>query len=142
MRTRELSKVLAEKYVKWPATNFFITVKYNNNALYWLFNGDNCRNCYFHSCIYAGRYHASSPQKCGAISALMLFLNLNAIKYIPKLFYNHFAILTLIAGISIIMLSSVEDINKLLDDKEKIYYTEILLIIIKPIIISNTILLK
>ena len=110
--------------------------------LYWLFNGDNCRNCYFHSYIYAGRYHASSPQKCWAISALVLFLNLNAIKNIPKLFYSHFAILTLIAGISIIMLSPVEDINKLLNDKEKIYYTEVLVIIIEPIIITNSIFLK
>ncbi len=80
---------------------------------------------------YAGGYHASSPQRCWAISALMLFFNLSAIKYIPELFYSYFAILTLIAGISIIMLSPVEDINKPLDDKEKkIYHTKTLALII------------
>lgn len=84
----------------------------------------------------AGGYHASSPQRCWAISALMLFLNLNAIKYIPELFYYYFAILTLIACILIILLSPVEDINKQLDDKEqKIYHFRTLILVIIEFII-------
>lgn len=67
---------------------------------------------------YAGGYHASSPKRCWAVSAIMLFGNLFFLRLFPKKFYVYLTILSLIAGIFIIFLSPVDDANKQLDAKE------------------------
>lgn len=74
--------------------------------------------------VYAGGYHASTPKRCWAVSAVMLFAVLCVLKYMPELYNNYLTVLSLIACIVIIMLSPVEDANKPLDKKEiKVYHT-------------------
>lgn len=72
--------------------------------------------------IYAGGYHASTPQRCWAFSAVMLFIVLCIVKYTPEKYFWYLTALSLIAGIVIIFLSPVEDQNKPLDETEHHVY--------------------
>ncbi len=72
--------------------------------------------------IYAGGYHASTPQRCWAFSAIMLVIALCVIQYIPNDYFWYYTVLSLIAGIVIFLLSPVEDKNKPLDEKEHRVY--------------------
>lgn len=72
--------------------------------------------------IYAGGYHASTPQRCWAFSAVMLWLALCIVKYIPIGNWCISLILSLISGIVILLLSPVEDQNKMLDEAEHHVY--------------------
>lgn len=72
--------------------------------------------------IYAGGYHASTPKRCWAFSALMLIAALCIIKYTPLLWLKYLTPLSLLSIAVIILLSPVEDVNKPLDDKEHQVY--------------------
>lgn len=72
--------------------------------------------------IFAGGYHASTPQRCWAFSAVMLFVILCIVKYTPEKYFWYLTALSLIAGIVIIYLSPVEDQNKPLDETEHHVY--------------------
>jgi accessory gene regulator B len=72
--------------------------------------------------IYAGGFHASTPQRCWAISAVMLIAALCFVKYLPEAYYTPLYAISIIACIIIMILSPVEDLNKPLDEKEKTVY--------------------
>lgn len=72
--------------------------------------------------IYAGGFHASTPKKCWAVSAVMLAAALFAVKYIPERYFWTISALSLAACACIIWLSPVEDANKPLDDEENRVY--------------------
>lgn len=74
--------------------------------------------------IYAGGYHAKTPQRCWLFSAIMLLIVLCIIKYTPNnsFFFWIYTVLSLIACIIIWTLSPVEDKNKTLDEQENIVY--------------------
>ncbi len=72
--------------------------------------------------IFAGGFHASTPQRCWAVSAIMQIIVLGILKYISESHYELLTITSLIASIIIALLSPVEDMNKPLDKKEKYVY--------------------
>lgn len=72
--------------------------------------------------IYAGGYHASTPQRCWAISAVILFIVLCILKYITESYYEVFMGISLISCIIIVHFSPVEDLNKPLEEKEALIY--------------------
>ena len=72
--------------------------------------------------IFAGGYHAKTPQRCWAISAIMLIFNLLAIKLFTY-FSNWILVLSLIAFIGIFILSPVDNCNKPLDEIESKRYS-------------------
>ncbi len=72
--------------------------------------------------VYVGGFHASTPLKCWAVSAVMLIAVLIEMKYLYTQFHYLFFALSLIACIFIIILSPVEDTNKPLDSTEKRVY--------------------
>ena len=87
--------------------------------------------------IYAGGFHASNPQRCWLISAIMLLIVLCILKYMPKLFFQYISALSLIAGVMIALISPVEDLNKPLDDEEKrIYHLKVIIIILFEIVMA------
>lgn len=70
--------------------------------------------------IYAGGYHASSPQRCWAFSSIILFIVLILLKVIPENTHN---ILTLFGlGLIIVLLSPVETKSKSLSKNERKVY--------------------
>ena len=87
--------------------------------------------------IFAGGYHASTPQRCWAFSAVMLFMVLCIVKYTPEKYFWHLTALSLIASIAIFLLSPVEDQNKTLDEKEHhVYHIRTTLIMFAEIMIA------
>lgn len=74
--------------------------------------------------IYAGGYHAKTPQRCWMFSAIMLLIVLCIIKYTPnnQIFFWIYTVLSLISCVIIWTLSPVEDKNKKLDEQENIVY--------------------
>lgn len=87
--------------------------------------------------IFAGGYHASTPQRCWAFSAVMLFMVLCIVKYTPEKYFWHLTALSLIASIAIFLLSPVEDQNKPLDEKEHhVYHIRTTLIMFAEIMIA------
>lgn len=87
--------------------------------------------------IFAGGYHASTPQRCWAFSAVMLFMVLCIVKYTPEKYFWHLTALSLIASIAIFLLSPVEDQNKPLDEKEHhVYHIRTTLIMLAEIMIA------
>ena len=72
--------------------------------------------------VYAGGYHASTPQRCWAFSAIMLWIALCIVKYTPQMYFWVITTLSLIACIVVFLLSPVEDRNKRLDEKEHHVY--------------------
>ena len=66
--------------------------------------------------VYAGGYHASTPQRCWAFSAIMLWIALCIVKYTPQTYFWVITTLSLIACIVVFLLSPVEDRNKRLDE--------------------------
>ena len=55
----------------------------------------------------------------------------------PKLFFPYISALSLIAGVMILLISPVEDLNKPLDDKEKrIYHLKVIIIILFEIVMA------
>lgn len=74
--------------------------------------------------IYAGGYHAKTPQRCWLFSAIMLLIVLCIIKYTPNnlFFFWLYTVLSLISCVIIWTLSPVEDKNKKLDEQETIVY--------------------
>jgi hypothetical protein CLOSPO_01728 len=76
--------------------------------------------------IYAGGYHAKSPQRCWMFSAIMLLIVLCIIKYTPNnpIFFWIYTVLSLISCVIIWTLSPVEDKNKILDEQENIVYRQ------------------
>lgn len=72
--------------------------------------------------IYAGGYHASTPKKCWAFSAVMLVIVLWLLKMTPAVYFLPLAALSLISSIGIAVLSPVEDQHKPLDEKEHQIY--------------------
>lgn len=86
--------------------------------------------------IFAGGYHASTPQRCWAFSAVMLFMVLWIVKYTPEKYLWYLTALSLIASIAIFLLSPVEDQNKPLDEKEHhVYHIRTTLIMLAEIMI-------
>lgn len=75
--------------------------------------------------IYAGGYHAKTPQRCWLFSAIMLLMVLCIIKYTPNnpAFFWIYTVLSLVSCIIIWILSPVEDKNKTLDEQENIVYS-------------------
>ena len=71
--------------------------------------------------IYAGGYHAKTPLRCGIISALSILICFLCLKYIslPKLLLH---VLTLGAGLFILLTAPVDTANKELDKKEEQVY--------------------
>lgn len=67
--------------------------------------------------VFAGGYHAKTPQRCWAISAIMLILNLLVIKCLSDV-SNWILVLSLIAFVLTIKLSPVDNCNKPLDEIE------------------------
>ena len=49
--------------------------------------------------VYAGGYHASTPQRCWAFSAIMLWIALCIVKYTPQMYFWVITTLSLIACI-------------------------------------------
>lgn len=87
--------------------------------------------------IFAGGYHASTPQRCWAFSAVMLFMVLCIVKYTLEKYFWHLTALSLIASIAIFLLSPVEDQNKPLDEKEHhVYHIRTTLIMLAEIMIA------
>ena len=87
--------------------------------------------------IFAGGYHASTPQRCWAFSAVMLFMVLWIVKYTPEKYLWYLTALSLIASIAIFLLSPVEDQNKPLDEKEHhVYHIRATLIMLAEIMIA------
>lgn len=87
--------------------------------------------------IFSGGYHASTPQRCWAFSAVMLFMVLCIVKYTPEKYFWHLTALSLIASIAIFSLSPVEDQNKPLDEKEHhVYHIRATLIMFSEIMIA------
>lgn len=72
--------------------------------------------------IYAGGYHASTPKRCWAFSAVMLVIVLWLLKMTPAVYFLPLAALSLISSIGIAVLSPVEDQHKPLDEKEHQIY--------------------
>lgn len=74
--------------------------------------------------IYAGGYHAKTPQRCWLFSAIMLLIVLCIIKYTSneQFFFWIYTVLSLISCVMIWTLSPVEDKNKTLDEQENIVY--------------------
>ena len=72
--------------------------------------------------VYVGGYHASTPQRCWAFSAIMLWIALCIVKYTPQMYFWVITTLSLIACIVVFLLSPVEDRNKRLDEKEHHVY--------------------
>lgn len=70
--------------------------------------------------IYAGGYHASSPQRCWAFSSIILFIVLLLLKVIPENTYNIFTLLGL--SIIIVLLSPVDTKSKSLSANERKVY--------------------
>ena len=62
--------------------------------------------------VYAGGYHASTPQRCWAFSAIMLWIALCIVKYTPQTYFWVITTLSLIACIVVFLLSPVEDRKK------------------------------
>lgn len=71
--------------------------------------------------IYAGGYHAKTPLRCGIISALSILICFLCLKYIslPKLLLH---VLTLGAGLFILLTAPVDTANKELEEGEKQTY--------------------
>ena len=71
--------------------------------------------------IYAGGYHAKTPLRCGIISALFILICFLCLKYIslPKLLLH---VLTLGAGLFILLTAPVDTANKELEEEEKQTY--------------------
>ena len=72
--------------------------------------------------IFAGGYHAKTPQRCWAISAIMLTFNLLVIKWFTYL-NDWILVLSLIAFIGIFILSPVDNCSKPLDEIETKRYS-------------------
>lgn len=72
--------------------------------------------------IYAGGFHASTPKRCWAVSAVMLAAALFAVKYVPEKCFWAVSALSLAACAGIICMSPVEDANKPLDENENRVY--------------------
>ena len=71
--------------------------------------------------IYAGGYHATTPLRCGVISAVSILVCYLCIKYItlpPVLLHG----LTLAAGLLLLRFVPVDTANKELDEKEEQAY--------------------
>lgn len=87
--------------------------------------------------IYAGGYHASTPQRCWAISAMMLFISLFTVKIIPEDGFWYVSVSSLFACVLIFLLSPVEDINKPLDEKEhQVYRFRTMIVMLLEILIA------
>ena len=87
--------------------------------------------------VYAGGYHALTPQRCWAFSAVMLFVVLWILKITVKAFLYPLTALSLIACICIVILSPVEDCNKPLDKTEyKVYHFRAIFILAAEILVS------
>lgn len=85
--------------------------------------------------IFAGGYHASTPQRCWAFSAVMLFVVLCIVKYTPEKYFWYLTVLSLIAGIVIIFLSPVEDQNKPLDEVEHhVYHVRTVVVVLTEMV--------
>lgn len=67
--------------------------------------------------IFAGGYHAKTPQRCWAISAIMLIFNLLVIRWFTY-WVDWSLVLSLFAFIGIIILSPVDNCIKPLDEIE------------------------
>lgn len=67
---------------------------------------------------FAGGYHSRTSQRCYVFSIVLMTVVLLAMKYI-SLTYFVYGILLFISGIVILILTPVEERNKLLDDKER-----------------------
>lgn len=91
--------------------------------------------------IYAGGYHAKTPQRCWLFSAIMLLIVLSVIKYSPNnsIFFWIYTTVSLISCIIIWILSPVEDKNKSLDLQEKIAYCHRTRYILSAEIILNVV---
>ena len=71
--------------------------------------------------VFAGGYHAKTPQRCWAISAIILIFNLLVIKCV-SVFSNWILVLSLIAFVGIFILSPVDNCNNPLDEIENKRY--------------------
>ena len=72
--------------------------------------------------IYAGGYHATTPVRCGIISAAAILICFLCIKYIalpPVILHG----LTLAGGLFIMRFAPVDTANKELDEKEELAYS-------------------
>ena len=86
---------------------------------------------------YAGGYHASTPQRCWAFSAIMLWIALCIVKYTPQTYFWVITTLSLIACIVVFLLSPVEDRNKRLDEKEHhVYHIRAIVVITIEMIVA------
>ena len=87
--------------------------------------------------VYAGGYHASTPQRCWAFSAIMLWIALCIVKYTPQMYFWVITTLSLIACIVVFLLSPVEDRNKRLDEKEHhVYHIRAIVVMTIEIVVS------
>lgn len=87
--------------------------------------------------VYAGGYHASTPQRCWAFSAIMLWIALCIVKYTPQTYFWVITTLSLIACIVVFLLSPVEDRNKRLDEKEHhVYHIRAIVVITIEMIVA------
>lgn len=72
--------------------------------------------------VYAGGYHASTPQRCWIFSAIMLFVVLWILKNVSEVYPYPLMALSLISCVGIFVLSPVEDKHKPLDETEHRVY--------------------
>lgn len=85
--------------------------------------------------IYAGGYHASSPQRCWAFSSIILFIVLLLLKMIPENTHNVFTLLGM--SIIIVLLSPVDTKSKSLSANErKVYRFRTIIVLTIEIILS------
>ena len=86
--------------------------------------------------IYAGGYHASTPQRCWAFSAVMLIVVLSILKYTQPHWLKYLIPFSFVSIIIIILLSPVEDMNKPLDNEEhRVYRTRAVIVMLLEIIV-------
>ncbi len=72
--------------------------------------------------VYAGGYHASTPQRCWIFSAIMLFVVLWILKNVSVVYPYPLMALSLISCVGIFVFSPVEDKHKPLDKTEHRVY--------------------
>lgn len=72
--------------------------------------------------VYAGGYHASTPQRCWIFSAIMLFAVLWILRNLSEEGFCILIVLSLISCVMILILSPVEDLHKPLDETEHRVY--------------------
>ena len=87
--------------------------------------------------VYAGGYHASTPQRCWAFSAVMLFGVLCVLKFTDAAYYGILTLISMFSVMLILVLSPVESHSKPLDENEKcVYHARAIMVLLTQICLA------